>query len=93
MSHPIIIQTRAFSSEEGQAMFETIFAKRLEFLAAKLEESDRPVMAELALKWAAEHRTMAATLRGERQIGDGEDDNPFANAEFAPQREDRKVRA
>jgi hypothetical protein len=70
MTHPIIIQTRASSSDEGQAMFEIIFAKRLEFLAAKLEESDRPHMAELALSWASEHRTMAATLRGERKVGD-----------------------
>lgn len=70
MTHACIIQTRASSSDEGLAMFEIIFAKRLEFLAATLAESDRPVMAELALRWASEHRTMAATLRGERTVGD-----------------------
>lgn len=68
-AHPCIIQQRAASIDDPAAMFEIIFAKRLEWLASYVEPH-HPAIAELAISWATEHRLMAATLRGERQIGE-----------------------
>lgn len=71
MTNPFIIQQRAAATDDPAAIFEIIFAKRLEYIAATVE-ANHPGIAELALGWAHEHRLMAATLRGERQIGEEE---------------------
>lgn len=68
-AHPCIIQQRAASIDDPTAIFEIIFAKRLEYIAGSVE-ANHPALAELARSWAHEHRLMAATLRGERQIGE-----------------------
>jgi hypothetical protein len=90
MIHPAIIQRRASCVGDLQQTFACIDASRLEYLAGILKNSGCPGTADLALRWAEEHRLLAATLNGERAVG-GED-NPFANAEFAPRHEDLPVK-
>jgi len=90
MTHPCIIQRRASCVGDLQQTFACIDASRLEYLAGILKNSGCPGTADLALRWAEEHRLLAATLNGERAVG-GED-NPFANAEFAPRHEDLPVK-
>lgn len=70
MTHPCIIQARASSSDEGLAVFEILYAKRWEWQAELNEQQGLHAAAERARSFAYEHRLMAATLRGERQIGD-----------------------
>jgi len=91
--NPYLIDRRATCVGDLQTTFCLIDAKRYEFLAAILAEAGRPHAAEMAASFASEHRMLADRLSGAVAIGAEEDDNPFANAEFAPPREDRKVRS
>lgn len=90
MTHPTIIHRRAHSVGDLATTFAHIDASRMAYLAEVLEAADCPGTASLARRWAEEHRLLAATLNGERAVG-GED-NPFANAEFAPRHEDLPVK-
>jgi hypothetical protein len=79
MTNPFITHLRASSSDEGLAKFEIIFAKRWDWQAELNEQQGLHAAAERARSFAHEHRLMAATLRGERQIGD-EDPEATASA-------------
>lgn len=71
-ANPYIIDRRAKSIQDLRASFEIIDAKRWEWAARLLAEAGRASAAELAASFAAEHRTVAATLNGEREIGSDE---------------------
>jgi cobalamin biosynthesis protein CbiG len=73
-AHAFIINQRAVSMDDMQLVFHNIDAKRLDYLAEALADADRPFIAELARKWAAEHRMVADRLSGAVPIGAGEDD-------------------
>jgi hypothetical protein len=79
MTHPVIIRRRAESVGDLAQTFQHIDASRLEYLAAALDDCDRPHMAALARSWASEHRMLADRLSGAVAIGAGEDD-PEATA-------------
>jgi hypothetical protein len=68
-AHPFIIQQRARSIEDLNATFATADAGRMRYVAHYLEPH-HPEIAELARSWAHEYELLAATLRGERQIGE-----------------------
>lgn len=67
MTHICIIQSRAQSLDD---IFPEIDAKRWLWAAEVFEELGRPAAAERARAFAQEFRLTAATLRGERQVGD-----------------------
>lgn len=68
-ANPYIIDRRAKSIEDLRASFEIIDAKRWEWAARLLAEAGRASAAELAASFAEEHRMLAATLNGERTVG------------------------
>lgn len=88
-SNPYIIERRAASLEPVILELDAI---RWDWAAKLFADCDLPGASERAANFAAEARLVAATLCGKRRIGD-EDDNPFANAEFAPMRENLPVRS
>lgn len=69
MTHASIIRRRAQSVGDLATTFAHIDASRLEYLADILEKADLPGSASLARKWATDHRMLAATLNGEREVG------------------------
>lgn len=69
MTHPAIIHRRATCVGDLAVTFAHIDASRLEYLAEILAAADCPGTASLALRWASEHRELAAIQSGERAVG------------------------
>jgi hypothetical protein len=70
MTHPHIIHRRAHSVGDLATTFAHIDASRMAYLAEVLEAADCPGTASLARRWADEYAALAATLHGERSVGD-----------------------
>lgn len=70
MTHPHIIARRAQSVGDLAVTFAHIDASRMEYLAEILAAAGCPGTASLAKRWADEYAALAATLNGERSVGD-----------------------
>jgi len=70
MTHPSIIHRRATCVGDLATTFAHIDASRMEYLAGILEQAGCPGTASLARRWAEEYAQLAATLNGERSVGD-----------------------
>lgn len=69
MTHPAIIHRRATSVGDLATTFAHIDSGRMTYLAKVLEDAGCPGTASLARRWADEYAALAATLNGERTIG------------------------